>query len=103
MTVTDEDNGARPVWDVAGRPQRQLIGLLDRIAVGDADAFAEFSRRTHRRVFESAMSIVRRRMAAEEVSQEVYLLVWLRAHTYPECRRSGPACKQSGEHQPRGP
>ncbi len=86
MTVIDqgyESHSAQHGEVRTDGPQHGLAELLQRVAAGDDDAFAEFYQRTHRRVLTSAQQALGGgRMLAEEVSQEVYLQVWTRAHTY---------------------
>ncbi|WP_330180113.1 sigma-70 family RNA polymerase sigma factor [Nocardia sp. NBC_01503] len=52
------------------------IGQLAAIAHGDREAFVRFYRSTHDRVFGLALRIVRARVVAERVTEEVYLQVW---------------------------
>ncbi|MEV0247096.1 ECF RNA polymerase sigma factor SigK [Nocardia sp. NPDC050712] len=61
---------------------RKLAELLDRVAGGDREAFTEFYRSTHDRVFGLALRVLRRPAAAEEITQEVYLYVWNTAAQY---------------------
>lgn len=60
----------------------RLAGLLGDIARGDRDAFTDFYRSTHDRVFGLALRVVRRAQAAEEITQEVYLHIWNAAGQY---------------------
>ncbi|MFE6860914.1 ECF RNA polymerase sigma factor SigK [Nocardia sp. NPDC057668] len=60
----------------------RLARLLGEIARGDRDAFTEFYRSTHDRVFGLALRVLRRAQAAEEITQEVYLHVWNAAGQY---------------------
>ncbi|WP_216894926.1 sigma-70 family RNA polymerase sigma factor [Nocardia alni] len=86
MTVIDQRYESHSVQGGEVRtdgPQQGLADLLLRVAARDDDAFAEFYQRTHRRVLTSAQQALGGGlMLAEEVSQEVYLQVWTRAHTY---------------------
>ncbi|MBL1077153.1 ECF RNA polymerase sigma factor SigK [Nocardia sp. 2] len=68
----------RPDDEVA----RRLAGLLAAVGAGDRDAFTQFYRSTHDRVFGLALRLLRRPAAAEEVTQEIYLHVWNAADTY---------------------
>ncbi|WP_194818746.1 ECF RNA polymerase sigma factor SigK [Nocardia sp. XZ_19_385] len=61
---------------------RRLAELLHRVADGDRDAFTQFYRRTHDRVFGLALRVLRRPATAEEITQEVYLYVWNTAEQY---------------------
>ena len=61
---------------------RTDIGLLDRIVARDERAVAELYDRHNRLVFGLILRILRDRGEAEEVLQEVFVLVWTRAETY---------------------
>ncbi|MEV6432950.1 ECF RNA polymerase sigma factor SigK [Nocardia sp. NPDC051463] len=61
---------------------RRLVDLLAEVADGNRDAFVEFYRATSHRVFGLAVRILRGHALAEEVTQEVYLQVWLSAKRY---------------------
>ena len=63
------------------RPARD-IALLDRIVARDEQAVAELYDRHHRLLFGLILRILRDRSEAEEVLQEVFVLVWTRAETY---------------------
>ncbi|MFI9507837.1 sigma-70 family RNA polymerase sigma factor [Nocardia sp. NPDC052566] len=56
--------------------------LLAAVAAKDRDAFTEFYRDTSHRVFGLAVHILRNRLMAEEITQEVYLQVWTTADRY---------------------
>ncbi|WP_084514375.1 ECF RNA polymerase sigma factor SigK [Nocardia acidivorans] len=62
----------------------RLTILLADIASGDRDAFTQFYRSTHDRVFGLALRVLRRDSAAEEITQEVFLYVWNTASQYDE-------------------
>ncbi|UGT44953.1 ECF RNA polymerase sigma factor SigK [Nocardia yamanashiensis] len=68
---------------------RRLIRLLAAIAEGDRDAFTEFYRATHHRVFGLALRVLRRPASAEEITQEVYIHVWNAAGSY-DAALAGP-------------
>ncbi len=55
---------------------RQLAGLLERIAGGDQPAFAEFYRLTSRRVYGMARRVLIDAELSEDTTQEVFLQVW---------------------------
>ncbi|MFJ5693384.1 sigma-70 family RNA polymerase sigma factor [Arthrobacter sp. NPDC093125] len=55
---------------------RQLAGLLERIARGDQPAFAEFYRLTSRRVYGMARRVLIDAELSEDTTQEVFLQVW---------------------------
>jgi RNA polymerase sigma-70 factor (ECF subfamily) len=61
---------------------RTDIALLDRIVARDEQAVAELYDRHHRLLFGLILRILHDRSEAEEVLQEVFVLVWTRAETY---------------------
>ena len=61
---------------------RTDIALLDRIVARDEQALAELYDRHHRLLFGLILRILRDRSEAEEVLQEVFILVWTRAEPY---------------------
>lgn len=61
---------------------RADISLLDRIVARDERAVANLYDRHHRLLFGLILRILRDRSEAEEVLQEVFVLVWTRAETY---------------------
>ena len=61
---------------------RTDIALLDRIVARDEQAVAELYDRHHRLLFGLILRILRDRSEAEEILQEVFVLVWTRAETY---------------------
>jgi RNA polymerase sigma-70 factor (ECF subfamily) len=65
--------GARPSGD------GQLEGLLELVAGGDEEAFAELYRRVAAAVFGLVGRVVRDPAQAEEVTQEVFVEVWRNA------------------------
>ena len=58
------------------------IALIERIVAGEADAVGELYDRHNRLLFGLILRILRDRSEAEEVLQEVFVLVWTRAATY---------------------
>lgn len=60
----------------------RLGALLSRVALADAQAFAELYRLTSAHLFSVALRIVRERGAAEELLQEAYVNVWHHAGSY---------------------
>ena len=58
---------------------RQLAGLLERIAGRDQPAFAEFYRLTSRRVYGMARRVLIDAELSEDATQEVFLQVWQNA------------------------
>ena len=61
---------------------RADIALLDRIVARDEAAVGELYDRHSRLLFGLVLRILRDRSEAEEVLQEVFVLVWTRAETY---------------------
>jgi RNA polymerase sigma-70 factor, ECF subfamily len=61
---------------------RADIALLDRIVARDAGAVADLYDRHNRLLYGLILRILRDRSEAEEVLQEVFVLVWTRAETY---------------------
>ncbi len=61
---------------------RTDIALLDRIVARDEQAVGELYDRHNRLLFGLILRILRDRGEAEEVLQEVFVLVWTRAETY---------------------
>lgn len=59
-----------------------LEALLAETAQGDRDAFARLYQLTSPKLFAIALKMLRRRDAAEEVLQEVYLSIWRKASQY---------------------
>lgn len=58
------------------------IALLDRIVARDERAVGDLYDHHHRLLFGLILRILRDRSEAEEVLQEVFVLVWTRAETY---------------------
>jgi len=58
------------------------ISLLQRVAARDASAMSELYDRHSRLLFGLIVRILRDRSEAEEVLQDVYVVVWNRAETY---------------------
>ena len=56
--------------------------LLQRVATGDRDAFAELYDRTAPRIFGLVKRLLRDHSQSEEVTQEVYLEIWQTAPRY---------------------
>jgi len=61
---------------------RAEIAILDRIIARDERAVAELYDRHNRLLYGLILRILRDRSEAEEVLQEVFVLVWTRAETY---------------------
>jgi len=72
-----------PCTDVQSLEEsRADIALLDRIVARDELAVGELYDRHNRLLFGLILRILRDRSEAEEVLQEVFVLVWTRAETY---------------------
>jgi RNA polymerase sigma-70 factor (ECF subfamily) len=61
---------------------RTDIALIERIVARDAEAVGDLYDRHNRLLFGLILRILRDRSEAEEVLQEVFVLVWTRAETY---------------------
>ncbi|BCW46203.1 ECF RNA polymerase sigma factor SigK [Arthrobacter sp. StoSoilB5] len=73
------NNPAPPVVETSGTAtdlNSQLTGLLEMIAAGDQEAFAEFYRLTSRRVFGMARRVLIDSELSEDATQEVFIQVW---------------------------
>jgi len=64
------------------RHTRTDIAILERIVARDENAVAELYDRHNRLLYGLLLRILRNQAEAEEVLQEVFLLVWTRAETY---------------------
>ncbi|MEO7275033.1 MAG: sigma-70 family RNA polymerase sigma factor [Vicinamibacterales bacterium] len=64
------------------RPAAIDIALMERVAARDGSALAELYDRHSRLLYSLALRIMRDAGHAEDVLQEVFLLVWTRVHTY---------------------
>lgn len=60
----------------------RLVDLMSRVALGQQTAFAELYDLTERRVYGTALRVLRSPDHAEEVAQEVYAEVWQQAKRY---------------------
>lgn len=61
---------------------RRMSELIILCGGGDRDAFRELYELTSKRVFGILVAVLRDRLAAEEVAQEVYVQIWRQAETY---------------------
>lgn len=66
--------------------QPEDIVLIQRIAQGDRDAFAELYRRYATLVYSMALRIVGDGQTAEEVTQDVFMKIWQKGFMYSEAR-----------------
>ena len=62
------------------------IGLLRRIAAQDRDALAEFYDQTAKPLFSLAFRLLNNTAEAEEVIQDVFMLIWTKAGKFDEGR-----------------
>ena len=60
--------------------------LLERVHRGDRDAFAALYRVTSQKLFGIVFRILQHQQQAEEVLQEVYILIWENAHRFDAMR-----------------
>jgi RNA polymerase sigma-70 factor, ECF subfamily len=66
----------------ASSDSKELAHLLSRMSGKDEAAFEKLYAATKRKLFLTALSIVKRRHLAEEVVQEAYVRIWLNAASY---------------------
>ena len=76
------------VADGRGTEAAELARLLEAVARGDTQAFAEFYRQTSARVHGMTLRVLRDTGYAEETTQEVYLQVWRGAATFDRTKGS---------------
>jgi RNA polymerase sigma-70 factor, ECF subfamily len=62
--------------------QTPLMELLQRIQSGDQDALVELHAQYANLVFSVAFRVLNDQMAAEEVTQDTFLRLWDKSHTY---------------------
>ena len=67
---------------------RDLVGLLDRVAVRDRDAFEALYRATSAKLYGIVVGILVRRSLADEVLQDVYVRIWDRAGDFSPAKGS---------------
>lgn len=72
----------------ADTQRAHLVAALARVASGDRRALEEVYRRTSAKLFGVVLRILPDRPDAEDVLQEVYLLVWRKAATFDPARAS---------------
>jgi RNA polymerase sigma-70 factor, ECF subfamily len=70
------------------RTASDLTGLLKRVAAGDRAAFADLYAAISAKLFGIIVRILRRRDAAEDVLQDVFVKIWQRASDFDEQRAS---------------
>ncbi|MFL6287859.1 MAG: ECF RNA polymerase sigma factor SigK [Actinomycetes bacterium] len=79
--------------------RRQLDPILERVAKGDEQAFAELYDAVAPNVFGLARRILKQAEHAEEVAQEVLLQVWQQAPRFEPARGSGLAWIMTMTHR----
>ncbi|MBY8856119.1 sigma-70 family RNA polymerase sigma factor [Nocardia sp. CA2R105] len=77
-------SAAGPLRPVQDADRRHLVELLHAVGADDRTAFTAFYRQTNHRVLGYALWLLHNRAMAEEISQEVYMQVWLFASRYDE-------------------
>ena len=83
MSAVRYNAGALTSWGIQSPESVRLdVTLVDRIAARDASAVSELYDRHSRLLFGLILRILRDRSEAEEVLQEVFVLVWNRVSTY---------------------
>ena len=65
-----------------GADSKELERLLVRMSKRDEPAFKQLYAATRRKLFSTALQLVKRRYLAEEVLQETYVRIWLNAGSY---------------------
>jgi RNA polymerase sigma-70 factor, ECF subfamily len=76
---------------MAGEAKAELIGLIERMARGDREAFGQFYDQSASLIFTFAMRILKDRSNAEDLLQEVFLQAWREAGSYSQERGSPEA------------
>ncbi|MFL6180135.1 MAG: ECF RNA polymerase sigma factor SigK [Actinomycetes bacterium] len=85
--------------DASTVARRQLDPILERVAKGDEQAFAELYDAVAPNVFGLARRILKQAEHAEEVAQEVLLQVWQQAPRFEPARGSGLAWIMTMTHR----
>jgi RNA polymerase sigma-70 factor, ECF subfamily len=85
-TLVAESIGYRPMTEQ--RHGSDLDGLLRRVALRDADAFAALYDHTRSRVYGLVIRVLRDAGYSEETTQEIYLEVWRNAQAYDSTKGS---------------
>ncbi|MBW9091844.1 sigma-70 family RNA polymerase sigma factor [Rhizobium wenxiniae] len=60
----------------------EMVGLINRVAIGDRQAFTDLYRVTSPKLFAICLRILKDRGEAEEALQEVYIKVWQKAKSF---------------------
>lgn len=75
-------NGHGHTANVKQMEQETLCGLLSRTAHDDREAFTTFYQMTSQRVYGFVRRILIDGELAQDITQEIYVVVWLDAHKY---------------------
>jgi len=60
----------------------EMVGLINRVAIGDRQAFTDLYRVTSPKLFGICLRILKDRGEAEEALQEIYIKVWQKAKSF---------------------
>lgn len=66
----------------------ELAALLEAVSHGDRDAFAEIYRRTSAKLYGICLRLLRSEPEAQDVLQDVYVLVWRKAERFDAAKAS---------------
>jgi RNA polymerase sigma-70 factor, ECF subfamily len=66
--------------------EANLIALMRAVMLGSEPAFIELYRGTYLGVYHKVLRILRNRVDAEDVVQDVYVKVWLRSQQFKPCK-----------------
>ena len=78
----------RPAELEASSGSGELVALLAAVARGDRAAFADLYRRTSAKLYGICLRLLRSETEAQDVLQEVYVLVWQKAERFDAARAS---------------
>lgn len=78
----------RPAELDANSPSEELAALLGAVSRGDREAFANLYRRTSAKLYGICLRLLRSEPEAQDVLQEVYVLVWRKAERFDSGRAS---------------
>jgi RNA polymerase sigma-70 factor, ECF subfamily len=81
----------QPVHDAEEKPACSLEDLLDRVANGQRDAFAELYDRMAPAVYGIAKRVLRNKAMAEEVAHDALLDIWMHCRAFDRSRGSARA------------
>jgi RNA polymerase sigma factor (sigma-70 family) len=78
----------RPAEFKASSGSEELAALLGAVSRGDRKAFADLYRRTSAKLYGICLRLLRSEVEAQDVLQEVYVLVWRKAERFDVARAS---------------